>query len=474
VALALIAATVALGLHYQGTQAATSTTVTLNGYKINTAGSTIGTFSTAKITVKKVTTGAINTSTAQPFNFGALPATGGTAGDHYIVSISPTAVTGYTIKGLTWCENACTGYIPLSTNFRAGSSTDFTFHVGNNYYMRWIYQPAAIPTPTPTPVKTPTPVPITPKPTPVPTRAPTPRSGTPVPTPVSTPGSATPAPTPTPAPVPLGVPSDFTVTSLDTEAVVSLQWTAATGPVKSYTIERSIDQVKWQVLTDSVTEPLYLDENAGFGIHYYYRLKAVGQDGTASAYVTADVSTPEFAANTDSSRDTTFTSGDQIAEVTISAGAISDQADCSVSDSTDVVSLAKGQTKVAGPYQLFCKTRLGEIINAFTKPVVWKYHLKGHLASGQVPKGFVLMPNGDKKAVSGATYDKTSQDFSFATTDTGKTLVLAASAPAPWMLYGLIGLIILLVGLGIGTLFFIRRPVKQSYEDYIRSKYYDL
>ena len=449
VLLGLFATSLGADPYYQGAQAATSTTANLDGYKINTAGSRIGNFSTAKVTIKKVSTGAVNSSTAQPFYLNTLPATA--AGDHYIVSISPTSVTGYTVKGLTWCLNACTGFNEVTSNFRSGSSTDFTFYAGNNYHMRWIFQPVAVPTSTPAPA--------TSKPTLVP-------SPTPAPT--------VPTPPPTLTTMPVGAPSGFTATSLGTHAVVDLRWTVASGSVKTYTLERSIDQVVWQTVSDKITDTRYQDKNAGFGTHYYYRLKAVGQDGIASAVVAADVRTPELAGNTDSSRDTTFTSNDRIADITVSAGAIADQADCSLSDSSDAVSVAKGQTKVAGPYLLFCKTRLGETINAFAKPILWTYHLKGHLASSQVPKAIAVMTDGGKKEVSGAIYDKASQDYSFGTSGTGQTMVLGTAAPASLADYGLIGLVLLLVGLGIGALLFIRRPAKRSYEDYIRSKYYDL
>lgn len=356
IALSLIVACLGVGLHYEGTQAATSTTANLDGYKINTSKSRTGSFSAAKVSIRKVTTGAVNSSTGQPFYLNALPAIAG--GDHYVVSISPTSVPGYTVKGLTWCLNACTGFNELTTNFRAGSSTEFTFYPGNNYHMRWIFQPVAAPTPVPAPVKTPTPVPTTP-------------------TPTSSPMSST---------------------------------------------------------------------------------------------------TPEAVASPDSSapHETTLTSSDGIVDVTLNSDAIGDDAECSVSESADAVSVAKDQTKIAGPYELSCKTALGANINAFAKPVMWTYHLKDRLGNNLVPKAFAVKPNGGKQEISGAFYDKGSQDLNFATADTGETMVLASSEPPSLMVYGLIGLAVLLVGLAVGALFFIRRPVKQSYEEYIRSKYYDL
>jgi hypothetical protein len=445
-AFVLIPACLGLGLCYQGARAATGTTANVDGYKINTALSRSGTFSLANVIIKKVTTGAINSSTANPFYLNALSAT--SAGDHYVVSISPTSVTGYAVKGLTWCLNACVGYNELTTNYRAGTSADFTFYAGNNYHMRWIFQPVAIPIPLAAPVKTPIPAAVS--------------------------VSSSPTPLPNQSPVPVGTPIDFTATSLGSHAVVSLQWKAASGTVKNYIIERSIDQVAWQVIASVATDTQYTDENAGFGIHYYYRLKAMGADGLAGTSVTADARTPEFAANTDSSRDVTLTSNDQVVDVTLSAGSISDQADCSVSDSSDAVSITNGQSKVAGPYQLFCKTRLGETINVFAKPVSWNYHLKGHMGSGLVPKGYRLVSGGKIQAVADASYDKTTQDFRFTTSDAGQTLVLASSGPVSLMALAMIGLVILFVFLGIGILFFVRFPVKQTYEEYIRSKYYDL
>lgn len=370
VLLTLFVASLGVDPYYQGAEAATSTTANLDGYKINTAGSRIGTFSTAKVSIKKATTGAVNSSTAQPFYLNALSATA--AGDHYIVSISPTSVPGYTVKGLTWCLNSCTGFNQLASNFRPGSSTDFTLYAGNNYHIRWIFQPIAIQTPVPAPAKTPTPLPA-PKPTPAPT--------TPAPSPSQPPGlSSTPSISPT----------------------------------------------------------------------------------------------PSLSAANDSSREITLTSDDHVAEVLIGAGAIGNQANCSLSGSSEDIKVSQVQTKAAGPYMLSCKTRLGEAINTFARPVMWTYHLKDHLGSNLVPKAFVIKPGGGKQEVPGAYYDKASQDFNFATASTGDTMVLASEEPPSIMTFGLVGLVVLLVGLAIGAPFFIRRPVKQSYEDYIRSKYYDL
>ena len=468
-ALLLIAASVGLGQYYQGVQAATSTTATLNGYKISSTGASSGTFSSAKVTIKTMATGAINSSTASPFLFSGLPAV--VAGSHYIVS--PSAVPGYTIKGLTFCSDACVGYVPLTTNFRAVSSIEFVFTPGHDYHMRWIYQPipVATPTPLPPPVKTPIPAPAPPKPAPVPTRTPAPRPVTPVPAPAK---AATPVSAPVAALVPLGLPTAFTATNLDSHAEVALQWAAATGSVKSYTIERSSDQITWQVVTNGVTETQYTDKDVGFGIHYYYRLKAVGQDGVAGGTVNADVTTSVFTANTDASRDTNLSSADQLVNVVISSGAISDLADCQVNDSSDAIAVTKGQTKIAGPYELVCKTSRGEIISSFAKPVTWTYHLKDHLKNGLVAKAYILPEAGKMQIIPGAAFDKASQDLLFTSTVPGKTLILASSSSSDVMIYVLIGIVVLLVLLALGALFFIRMPIKQSYEAYIRSKYYDL
>lgn len=356
-ALVLIGACVVVGLHYQASQAATSTTANLDGYKINTGNVRTGTFSTVKVTVKQVSTGAFNTSTANPYNFNALAST--SAGASYVVSVSPTSVAGYTVKGVTWCLNTCTGFNEQTTNFRAGSSAAFTFYAGSNYHMRWIFQPVAAPTPIPAPINTTTPAPATPAPS-----------------------TATPSSTASPVP----------------------------------------------------QEPAF---------------------------------------NTDAPREVTFTSDDRVASVTLPAGSIGDQAICSVSDSTVAVSVPKGQTKVAGPYRLLCKSRIGETVNAFVKPVTWHYQLKERMKSGLVPKAYVLA-GGGKREIEGAVYNKTAGGLTFNVTDTGDTLVLASSAPAPYSVLAAVGLGFVVLLLGVAALFFLRLPIKRSYADYIRSKYYDL
>ncbi len=359
-AFVLIAVTSVVSFQYQTSEAATSTTASLDGYKINTANVRTGTFSAVKVTVKQVSTGAINTSTANPYFFNALAST--SAGASYVVSVSPTSVAGYTVKGVTWCLNTCTGFNEQTSNFRAGSSATFTFYSGSNYHMRWIFQPVAAPTPIPAPIKTPTPAPATPV--------------------------APPTTTPSPTTVP-----------------------ASPGPT-------------------SISNP-------------------------------------------DATREATFTSDDRVASVTLPAGSIGDQAICSVSDSTATVSVLTGQTKVAGPYQLLCKTRIGENVSAFVKPVTWHYQLKERLKSGFVPKAYVLA-GGVKREITGAVYDKAAAGLTFSANDTGDTMVLASSAPEPYSVLAAVGVGFIALLVGVAALFFLRVPIKRSYADYIRSKYYDL
>lgn len=476
-------AMVAVGVPALLTRAATSTTADFDGVKILNSGggtyggSTTGPFATAIVTVKRVSTGTSTTKTVNPFWFGELAAPA--AGEHYLVSISPTTIGGYRLKGLTWCMDACTGWDPQTHNFRAVSSTDFTFYANHSYHMRWIYEPVPAATPAPTPA--PTPVPATPAPTPRPTA----KAAVATPKPAAKVAvAATPAPgvgaaAPTPVPVPNdtaapSVPGDFQALASGTNALVNLRWTAATDAnTVTYHLERSLDQVTWTVVGAAIPELAFTDETVAFGVRYYYRLSAVDVAGNASAYVTTNARTGNFEANSNTSDVGNFISTDEIAAVEVPAGTFATNAKCTVELSAARLA-TDGRTAVAGPYSLVCKNVAGDVLDTYNKPVNWSFALKTKLKGS--PKLVVVSQDssGSIADVKSAAYDSKTHTMRFSQATATTTAVLAVKAGAgisPSFIAIFLLVILLIVGV---IILMLRKNQRQNYNDYLRSKYYNL
>jgi hypothetical protein len=473
VAVALLAA--GIGIPAYLSDAATTTTADLDGVKILNSGggtyggTTTGPYSTAKVTVKRVSTGVNVSSTGNPFYFNGLTAASG--GEHFLVSISPVSVSGYTVKGLTWCSDACTGYNPQTSNFRSGISTDFIFQPNHKYHMRWIYQPAATPTPVPaTPAPTPVPPAKTPIPTPRPTARPTAR-------PVAV--AATPAPAAPAAPAAAaapGVPESFQALVAADNALVTLSWAAAADPstVKAYHLERSIDQTTWTPLGGDITAANFQDSTVAFGVQYYYRLSAIGPSGAASGFATVNAKTGDFQSNSGGGDANNYTSSDEIAGVVVPAGALNESASCTVESTTDKLSTT-ARPVIAGPYALICKNASGEAVDTFNKPVTWTYQIKTKIKGYTKPGAIGVDSSGGVQSVSDIAYNTKAQTIQFNQLSAGKTAIVASvyKASNAWITFlGVGAAAFALIG---GTLLLVlRRKQKQNYNEYLRSKYYDL
>ena len=430
--------------------AATATSASVDGVKITTAGTVNAPVSAANVSVRRVSTGAVNSSTANPFIFNALQAI--TGGEHYTVSVSPvTTSNGYRVKGATWCSDPCSGFNPQSTNLRLGSSLDFVFSPGVSYHLRWLFEPV------------PTPLPRTPLPLPPVSLAPEPVA-TPIPTPT---------PPPAPAAVPVTAPSAFTASSEGTRPVVALRWTAAPG-AKTYVLERSVDQVAWTVLSGDLATSDYLDQSPAFGIRYFYRLKAIDPIGTSSDYVTADATTPPFVANVTAGRDTDVTSDDRKVTVTILSGALDKEAVCQVASVKLETKLMAGNRLESGPFEISCRTSTGETVKNYAKPVIWSYALPKNGPQDRPFIAYAGQPGKTATVQTMTTSVPAARTLTFASPGNAITYVLSTNAAMPVTTYLIIGGAVLGTLLLLIALFLVRLPVKRSYDEYIRSKYYDL
>jgi hypothetical protein len=357
-----------------------------------------------------------------------------------------------------------------NTNSACSSSNqtwDRALDSGNRFNFANAATPAPVPTPIPTPAPTPKPATTTPKP-PASTSTPTsPQLG-------SAPASAEGADV-----VPPTAPGSFQATVADGNAVVTLAWEASTDAsgIKGYVLERSLDQASWEKVAESIQGTSYSDKGAGFGIHYYYRLSALDPAGNVSGYATADVVTDDFNANSGGTEGTVYTSDDSFATVTVPPGAVTEDADCSVS----TINTKDGghkpgtqdQSLVVGPYSVLCKTAGGTQITEFSKPLSWSFNLKGRLKGLNNPKAYSYDSSGPGTLVKGYVYDSKGQTIRVDSTSTAPIMVLAAVQHGISLNFVAALLLVLGIIAGVAVLI-LRRRQKTSYDDYLRSKYYNL
>lgn len=216
------------------------------------------------------------------------------------------------------------------------------------------------------------------KPTPTPTPTPKPK---PKPTPKPSP---TPQPTPNPQPTnsggqtatdrtPPSVPKSFTAKIDDLTKSIDLSWQASSDNVKvaKYTLERSQDKHKWDLLGGDIQTTSYIDLNGDFNVHYYYRLQAIDTSDNKSGYATADITSSDFTANALKSSDATIISQDAIVSVLIPAGALSSNAFCALAINDNITTpIIDGYKALKGPYSLSCRDTTGKTITNFNIPLV--------------------------------------------------------------------------------------------------------
>ncbi len=336
-----------------------------------------------------------------------------------------------------------------------------------------VFTTAATPIPTPVPTPAPTPKP-TPVPTPVPTPKPTPRPPVTSVPPSAAGGGSTPVATPAPTPAPPAQPTNFQAIVAGDNAIVSLSWspvTAAAG-LKGYELDRSTNNTDWSSLVTAYSDTQYRDETAAFGVHYYYRVRAQDNTGGLSPFATVDAVTPAFQGN--AVGDVSYTSEDSLAAVALPGGSVSDQANCSLNaDTQQRKPQSTKQTIVLGPYAFVCKAISGNVITDYNHPVRWTLNLKNKLSGYTTPVAAVLASDGTAKVIPGASYDAKSQVMKFSTIPTGPVVVLASkTTPIPWSL--LVPLGVVMLGIAGVFIWLLRRRQTSNYNEYLRSKYYNL
>lgn len=273
---------------------------------------------------------------------------------------------------------------------------------------------------------------------------------------------------------PPSVPANFVATMDGT--VVKLGWEAATdnsGSIKGYQIDRSTDQTNWQNLASDYTDTSYSDLNAAFSTHYYYRLRASDNAGNNSDYTKVDITTGQFKPNANAGG-TTITSDDGLVTVEIPAGALSGDASCTVTlSSQNADSLNTGsQHVVAGPYALVCKTSSGDNVGQFNQAVKVTITLGADSVKHYTYFKPVFFDDGSSKWTSGkGTYTAKSRTMQFATQ---KVLEFAVVGKKRTGIAAYVWTFIVIVAIALIFLIAkLRSAQRAQYEAYIRRKYYN-
>jgi ricin-type beta-trefoil lectin protein len=271
-------------------------------------------------------------------------------------------------------------------------------------------------------------------------------------------------------------PGNFTAVADNTNAVISLSWTASSdvAGIQSYQLERSIDNATWQILSTNITDVTYDDTTVDFGVHYYYRIKAIDYNGNESGYATADATTAAFVGTaTSGGGSTSYTSDDGLATVTLPDGAVAGSVDCSVTVDTTTNFTTKQRKVVAGPYQLLCKDANANTVTSFSQPLAWSVKLKNKLKGVTKPTAYTADANANLNAISNAKFSNSSKVMTFTTTTANDVLVLGTITHGiSWDLVVIILVILGVMG-GVAVLI-LRRQQKSNYDDYLRTKYYNL
>jgi hypothetical protein len=338
------------------------------------------------------------------------------------------------------------------------STWDRAVDTGNNLYF-------TNPAPTPPPPTPATPKPATPKPA-------TPKLATPKPGPVAVVVGPTSAPAvlvDTTAP---STPDGFQALVDGDNALVNLSWNVSTDNVtiKGYWLERSLDQSTWMTLTEAQSDTQYKDDAVAFGLKYYYRVRAIDAAGNASAPAIVDATTPAFTANTGFGT-TTYTSSDKLANVAVPSGALNVEANCSVSEDKKILG-TKDLPLIAGGYVLVCKDTAGKILSETARPLTWSVNLSGKLKNYTNPQAMTQGSGGKAAPLTGAKFDDRSQVFQFTSASLGPVAVVASrkSGLSPNIIIVIV--LVVLLGGGAAVLMLRRRQVA-TYDDYLRSKYYN-
>lgn len=224
---------------------------------------------------------------------------------------------------------------------------------------------------------------------------------------------------------------------------VDLSWDASTDniAVEAYELERSTDQTEWTKLDDAISDTSYTDSTADYATTYTYRLSAKDTAGNFSDYALVDITTNDFTANAYADEDSTISSDDGLVEITIPAGALSEDSFCEISKDSTRVS-PKGYKLATGGYSVSCRNKAGDSVTSFDKAAKVTMHLK----SFKKFKNFkAYSVDGNNLSPIESSFNKNTGDLTFNLSELQTFAAFGAKGGSAWYLWILFPL--LLIGL---------------------------
>lgn len=333
-----------------------------------------------------------------------------------------------------------------------------------------VKQPST-PSSTPSP-GTPQTAPTSPQPTVVPAPAPIPKTATP-PSSVSRqtvtqPGAA---PTESDDVTPLLPPGEFTAMT-DESGNILLAWSASEDEngVSHYVLERSLDRTTWEMLNDSLIIRSYVDSEVDYQTEYFYRLHAVDYENNSSTFVETSAITLAFAANVTVREGGRFSTQGEWMTVVVPPEAVSEDAQCSVVDKDELVSVENSQEVFAGPYEIVCKTASGTRLVTFLKPASVSVLLDPEIQDKYRQLTFQALD--DERKVLVAEFSESSATFNV---QNGLTIVGIGTVKTMPLLLKLLLILIGTIITGLCVLYALyviyRRQETARYSSYYRKQY---
>ncbi len=273
---------------------------------------------------------------------------------------------------------------------------------------------------------------------------------------------------------PPSTPTGFKATIDNTSQTIMLTWKPSKDNVKvvAYQLDRSEDKQNWDILSTSISDTSFNDQSANFGVHYYYRLKAIDGAGNGSKYAQTDITIDSFEANAIKDSDTTITSDDNVISILIPAGALTANAFCNIITPTDILPPAlAGYKFISGPYSLNCRDAGGNTVTGFEKPLVLSAQVDRNTLTGvkQVDY-FGQKDDGSWEKLKVLSHDKKTLSDSV---DPGSDLTFVImgkqkkTSIVVVIFKLLIALVIILALIRFIVRLILRRRAEQQYEDYL-------
>lgn len=148
---------------------------------------------------------------------------------------------------------------------------------------------------------------------------------------------------------------------------VVLSWDAPEdADIVGYTVERSTDEVTWDLMSNTVTDTNYIDVAPEFDKTYYYRVSAYDAAGNVSEPARTEVEVDAFEPNVKTDKQSTVTSADKVVTMVFKVGTFSEDMDCNIPKSD---SLAPINLKLLGGYQPVCRNAAGLSETSYGEPV---------------------------------------------------------------------------------------------------------